>query len=468
MDSLIEAHPKAVDAVLGEELTLSLREPYEGNSHSFFLQNVRHASPRVIALFTPRISAWLDEALATPGNNAAAEARERLHQAVDILLHSADGAQLPRLENLAQRSLSEGLGGPFADVWLPVLLQLNPERGVTVFERGLADVSPSARGPAVSWFAKLFGRDHRGTAIDLRNPAFTPSLLLRLVRLAYKHVRCAEDAHHEGSYSPDERDHAERAREAILGALLATTGSAGWEAKLEMAEDPLFSHFKHRAIAVAKEASAVEADGAPMTDDGVVALDRHGEAPPTTRDGIFEVMRDRLDDIDELLLRDTSPRDAWAGIQDERVLRREIARMLDDNANHLYTVDQEAVTADEKETDIRLRSTASGQQATIELKIGEKDRSAGALRAALKDQLLKKYMAADECKAGCLYVSCASDRTWVHPDTGANLDLEGLIGMLNEEAERLATELGRSVRIMAKGLDLRVRLATERALKSKG
>jgi hypothetical protein len=415
----------------------------------------------------PRISIWLDEALETLGDNAAAEARGRLEQAVDILIHSGDSRQLPRLAKLAGRGLSKGLNAPFADVWLPVLLQLNPEKGVTALEHGLAEIDPSDRGPAVDWFAKLFGRDHRETTVDLRNPSFTPAILLRLVRLAYTHVRATDDAHHEGSYSPDERDHAERARDAVLKALLATTGNAGWAAKLEMAEDPLFAHFKDRAIALAKEASAVEADGAPMNDEGVIALDKYGEVPPTTRDGMFEILRDRLDDIDEILLRDTSPREAWAGIQDERVLRREIARTLADNANNLYTVDQEAATADEKETDIRLRSAGSGQQAVVELKIGEKDRSAGVLRATLKDQLLKKYMASDECKAGCLYVSCASNRTWLHPDTGAELDLVGLIAMLDEEAERLATGLGGSVRIMAKGLDLRPRLQPERAAKSK-
>ena len=49
------------------------------------------------------------------------------------------------------------------------------------------------------------------------------------------------------------------------------------------------------------------------------------------------------------LLRDTSPREAWAGITVEKVLRREIARALDHSANGLYIIDQEAVTADEKE-----------------------------------------------------------------------------------------------------------------------
>lgn len=45
-------------------------------------------------------------------------------------------------------------------------------------------------------------------------------------------------------------------------------------------------------------------------------------------------------------------------------MRREIARELKNSSNEVYTVDQESVTADEKETDIRLRAL-SGQQGTI-------------------------------------------------------------------------------------------------------
>jgi hypothetical protein len=62
-------------------------------------------------------------------------------------------------------------------------------------------------------------------------------------------------------------------------------------------------------------------------------------------------LRDRLDDIDDLLLRDDSPREAWSGITEERVMRRAVSHELRTLANHVYTVDQEAATADEKETD---------------------------------------------------------------------------------------------------------------------
>ena len=69
--------------------------------------------------------------------------------------------------------------------------------------------------------------DYCRVGVDLSAPGFTPPLLLRLIRLAYQHVRIGDDAHHEGHYSPDTRDVAERGRNAILSALLATTGPEG-------------------------------------------------------------------------------------------------------------------------------------------------------------------------------------------------------------------------------------------------
>jgi hypothetical protein len=220
-------------------------------------------------------------------------------------------------------------------------MQLNPKAGVSALEKGLARAEPSARGPAVGWFSLLFDHDRRVGAVNLQRPDFTPDLLLRLARLAYRHVRPADDVQHEGSYSPDDRDHAERARGAILNAILMSPGPAGWKAKLGLAADPLFEDLKDRTIAVARERAAEEAEGPPFNEAEVVALDTYGEAPPTTRDAMFAIMRDRLNDIDDLLLQDVSPREAWAVITKEHMMRRELARELRNSANRMYTVDQE-------------------------------------------------------------------------------------------------------------------------------
>jgi hypothetical protein len=89
------------------------------------------------------------------------------------------------------------------------------------------------------------------------------------------------------------------------------------------------------------------------------------------------------------------------------------------------------------------------------------ERSGTDLFNTIRDQLLTKYMAADECRAGCLLVTIAKGRKWDHPKTGKRIGFEELMGVLNEEAERLSKELGGTAKLMARGLDLRPRLGTE-------
>lgn len=161
----------------------------------------------------------------------------------------------------------------------------------------------------------------------------------------------------------------------------------------------------------------------------VVSLERHGEAAPSTRETMFDLVRDRLDDLDDLLLRDQSPSEAWAGFEEERLMRRELARMLRDQSNHLYTVDEESATADEKETDVRLRSTGSPHEAVIEIKLGDDRWSGTVLRATLQDQIVAKYLAPENRRVGCLLVTIPVDRRWQHPDTGEPLDFAGLSRM---------------------------------------
>jgi hypothetical protein len=460
-ESLAVEHPAAVDRVLGEELSLSLREVTDANAYSMFLQNISYAAAIISALFVPRIRSWLVEvAQADPMPNNP-QFGQNLRQAIEILIKSGNDDDRRSIEMTARQHLPDGLAAPFSNVWLPALLHLNPVAGVDALERGLKEGAAPMTDAGMQLFAELFDRDHGGIGFDLSAPGFTPPLLLRLLRLAYRCIHIEDNAQHEGYWSPDTRDNAEKSRNAVLGALLSTMGPEGWVAKLEMAADPLFNHIKDRAIALAKERAAEEADSVALTEAEFCVLDKTGESPPTTHEAMFALMRDRLDDIDDLLLQDISPRELWASIIDEHVMRRELARALRDAGNQSYTIDQESVTADEKETDIRFRSKEPNVQGVIELKLGDKRRSATDLFNTIRDQLLTKYMAGDECRAGCLLVTIAKDRNWDHPKTGKRIGFEELMNVLNEEAERLSQELGGTAKLMAKGLDLRPRLETE-------
>ena len=461
MEQLAAVHPMAVDAILGEELSLELTSPAGAQWHSMLLQSIGHAPDTVIAAFMPRLRAWLDAGGDRAGHNEDKNgAAIRLHRVIDILMKHGDLETRAHLRNLADERLRENLPASFAHVWLPTLMRLDAKAGVDALEALLRDIEPSAQSEAIGWFASLFG--DRNDAINLSDRQFTPPLLLRLLRLSYRHVRTSDDVQHEGSYSPDQRDHAERGRNEIVNSLFSAAGEEGFAAKLEMAADPLCVHFKDRILAVAEEHWAEEVDAVALNDSQAVALDRSGEAPPATNEAMFALMVDRLDDLDDLLLRDASPREAWAGIAEERVMRREIARELGHHANGLFKVDQEAATADEKETDIRLRSTISAHEAIIELKLAD-GRTASDLRDTLKDQLVTKYMAAETSRSGCLLLTLAKDRQWDHPDGGSRIGLDDLLILLRAEASRIMESLGGTLRLHVHALDLRPRLLTENA-----
>ena len=465
LDSLAAAHPEVVGRVLGGELDFDLSGPAIAHGVSFLLQNIAGASPPLARLFVARLVSWLDaqDGKVREGDEPAAAAA-RLERVIGVVVDFGTGEQISHVSTQAKAALANGIETPFARVWLPVLLKLDPTAGVDVLENGLSTNLPEKSDEAVGWIANLFGdRFNRYSTVNLSAPGFTPDLLLRLVRLAYRYVDRTNDAHHEGSYTPDTRDEAERGRGQILEALLSLKGSDGWAAKLTLAADPLLAHLRDRIGALALETAAIEVDGPAITENEVARIGSTCETAPRIRDQMFDLLTDRIDDLQELLLEDVSPREAWALISDERMMRREIARSLKAAARNAYNVDQEAATADEKETDIRLRSTAADQQAVIELKIGEKDRSARDLRDTLADQLVTKYLAADNCRAGCLMITISSDRHWTHPDTAVSLDFAGLITFLGEEADAIMTRMPGALRLTVCGLDLRARLPTERA-----
>jgi hypothetical protein len=459
LERLGDTYPNVVERTLGNELSWELNRPPGEYGHSGLLQGVCYASERVARLFLPRLESWLDSGgdRITDADNVTGMT-ERVRKVTRVILKHGDATEIKRLQERALQILEQPLPFALRLVWMSTLIRIDPQEGIEQLANQIERVEPSERSDAVTWLASLFG--DRQDGIGLGDERFTPQVLLRLLRLAYRHVRIQDDAYHEGSYSPDTRDDAEQARNNIVTALFNSNGEEGLAAKLEMAADPLCVHFKDRILAVAEESWAQEIDAEAFDEAQAVALDRRGEAPASTNEAMFAIMKDRLSDLDDLLLRDTSPREAWAGILDERVMRREIARELSHAANSTYTVDQEAVTADEKETDIRLRSILSKHEAVIELKLGD-GRSATDLRDTVEKQLVRKYMAAEYSKAGALLVTLAKDRQWKHPDEKRMIKADELLLLLTAEANRVQQALGGGTYIYVHLLDLRPRLPTE-------
>lgn len=466
IDELVKQHPSALSEIFDKELDWVLSFSANELHHSILLQRLYNAPDPVTILFIPRMIAWLSEIKSIVADESQLSSLiSRYSRVIELILKHGDIDQKAQLCSMAQEYISKKMLEPAMLLWLSTLIRLNPGLGVDVLDEKLRDIEPAPLSKAVVWFTSLFNERHDG--INVRNNNFTPMLLLRLARLAYQHIRHQDDAEHEGSYTPDMRDNAEYARNAILTALLESQGEEGWQVKHDMAIDPLFSHFKDRILALAQEAWAKEIDSVLLDEQQCRELEDKGELPLTTNAAMFTLLRDRLADLDELLNRDESPRELWAEIHQEKLMRRAIAQELQHAANGLYKVVQETVTADEKETDIRLCSLASNYEAVIELKIEDGNRwSANVLRETIGEQLAIKYLSLETRRSGALVITLSKNRYWQHPDSGERIGLEELKELLDDEARRVEREMGGAVSLTIHVLDLRPRLLTEKQSRS--
>jgi hypothetical protein len=463
LGSLSKAHPTGVEAVVGTELLDDLLDA-GGDSgwHSMVLQSLRNGTQDVAQLLLPRLIGWLAWSGLTLMRLPHSPSNEqKLSQAVRVLLAHAGPEVKGPLEELAAAQVRAAGTGPYLLFWLPVLFSLAPLRGVESMLPILAALPVEPNGAAVHIIGSLFNERTGAGSADWA-AKLAPAQLLRLTLEFHRHVRSDDDLVHDTVYSPGPRDAAENGRRYIFDELMKASGPEALSAKLALAADPLFECLRDRIAAIAQERLAAELDAGAWAPTEVATLLSRKELSPKTSTDMAQLLVDRLDDIQELLLKDTGPRVGWASIDDENTLRPLIARELEVASREAYTVDQEAVTADGKETDIRLRAV-SGYQATIELKVGEKGRSARELCDTIDDQLVKKYMAHRDARTGCLLVSVADPgKYWLHPETGERIDRFGLQTLLQAKADEAQRRLGGEARVLARVLDLVPRLSTEK------
>ena len=218
LDDVAIAHPTAVQEVLGGEIEAELGEVASAEG-SGMLSSIGQSSATLKDLFRPRLLAWLE----TDGDllrieDAVAAMDARLETVLDILMQCSDVATRVCLRKQAHERLGREAAGNAAVTWLATLLRLDPEDGVAALEQLLGEMPPAKHGRAVNFLGALFGDNGSMRPILSGEPGFSPGALLRLVTLAYQHVRVADDDRHEGVYSSDARDHAQHARNAVLDA----------------------------------------------------------------------------------------------------------------------------------------------------------------------------------------------------------------------------------------------------------
>jgi len=455
LPDLVAAHPAVVDEVIGGELTAELAVTRE-HPHLPTLQKLSYADISIERLVVPRLLAVLPDWPSTfPDVKSSQGSAHHLSQVLGILQDTIEGQQRVTVAAICEQRFPGDQSGPLALIWLQGLFRLDPERATRVLEGSLASLPEEDRsGCAVETFAHLFG--DRNTFLAFANEMERASALGRLVRCAFRYVRPAEDQEHEGVYSPDMRDRAERARNFLLTTLLDTPGAEAQKVLSDLAEDPLFAYFPDRLRLLARQRAAADAESAPLRPEEVVALEKRFEAPPHDRDGLFTVMIDRLDDLaHDIAHDDFTDRRTLRTIKDESEMQRTLARRLRDAAKGAYAITREDEVADLKKTDIRLAATRGDQKAVIEVKICDERWSLTELGQALRAQLVGQYLRHDTCRAGCLLLTYdGTKKYWKHPETGKRLDFAKMIEYLRCSAQAIEQGLEYRVRLAVYPLDL--------------
>ena len=452
---LAESHPKEVEEVIGDEVNAELRM---GGYYQILptLQHLMHANGNLKHLLIPRLITELKSWPRDFAEDAGPNWEHHLDQVLRILVNAKNKLDREAIAQQCVNRYESDPVGPLALVWLRGLFRFDAARGTETLLRGFADGNdPDNRERAVNTFASLFGR-YDTVGLEIPDSDERARLLGQLVRHAYVYIRPEDDEVHEGVYTPDARDNAERARDFLLSQLLDTPGAEARRIVLELAEERDFGRFPDRLRLLARQRAATDAEFPPFTPQDVIAIDTRREAPPQDRDALFAVMMDRLDDLQHGLAHDDfSDRRTLRGIKEEAEMQRTLAWRIREKANGVYLVTREEEVAGGKRTDIRLSTTSGDQKAVIEVKIADTRWTLTDIERALREQLVGKYLRHANCKAGCLLLTCHDKRKyWIHPETRKRISFPGIIKFLNDKARALQSEKQHDVRIAVFGLDL--------------
>lgn len=451
---LAEAHPEEVEEVVGGEVSAALRV---GGDYDYlpvlpFLDQETDGLKRLLA---PRVLAELKFWPRDFADDAKGRWIRHLDHVLRVLAEGCGEAERTAAARECAARYEADPAGALAIMWLKGLFWFDAARGAEVLIDELADPGgPGVQTRAVETFAALFSY-HDPVAFEVADPARRASLLGRLVRHAYAFVRPEDDQTHVGAYSPNARDEAQHARERLIKLLLHTPGPAARRVVSELADEDDFAHMadwlRHRN----RQQAAADAEFAPYSPEEVRALEERLEALPKDRDGLFDVMMDRLEDLaHDLRHGDFSYRQLFQGIAEETQMQIALAHRLQEAANGAYAVMREGEVVDGKRTDIQLLATGSDLKAVLEIKIADNKWTLTELERALRDQLVGQYMRHPDRKAGCLLLTWhGRKRFWIRPDDKKRLDFPGIVAFLSDRAREIeAGDPG--IRLSVFGLDL--------------
>jgi hypothetical protein len=447
IEALANANPQVVLPILKDEIALEWSAAANGGAD--FLN--RYGSPSA-SVQQPIQKLLLERMLKTELPNIQAPDR-----AIRILRNlQLSEANKQRYVRVARRRFNTHANAgrdDFALRYLDALLLIEPDSGVNNLVGWFDAAEPDARRSRVELtVGKLFDRNDPLIFGALARASV--STLERLLQMAYASIRPEDDAVHEGSYTPDARDHAESARNTILSALLDRPGADAYRATLRAAVHPDFSARSDRFRELARGKAERDTEPPAWTISEVVSFESKHTAPVKTGTDLLQLVLAVLDDISIRLAQgDATSRPLLERAKDEDEVQNWLVEQLQYQSRDRFHAYREAQVAQGDKPDVIVASTSAACEVAIEVKHGGMGWTARQIEDALRVQLAADYLKPPTRRHGVLVVTHHRDRRWLDPSTREPLSFDAVISWLSGIAAKLVENASGAIEVRCVGIN---------------
>jgi hypothetical protein len=314
----------------------------------------------------------------------------------------------------------------------------------------------------MSFVTGLF-RGSRSEPHHTRQAFSTPAHLRALYMLMQTYVREDDDIEHESgeAYSPDLRDHAQDARNALYNKLREIAGKEAFVALSEIAAAHPNAPSRPWVDRHAVEKAEKDADLSAWTPVQVRDFYDHLDRTPGTHRELADLAIRRLLDLkDDLENGDDSVANILQRVEQEPEMRNYLAHALREKARGRFTVTQEEEFADEQRPDLRFHGAGFDAPVPAELKLAERW-SGPELIERLENQLSGDYLRDNRSARGVfVLVNRTAGRHWDMP-SGDRVDFNGLLDALRGHWTGIAAQHTRVEDITVIGIDLPQRFVSK-------
>jgi hypothetical protein len=444
LDSLLVAFPQVVQPSMARELRRewSMEQP----AFTPLLYRAGASLP---------ITAGIQEVLLKLIETETSAAPERMEHARKILrrltLTSARRRRLANTTDARIRDYREADDWESALALLPVLFVLDSARGAVALQRLLADQSEGdVRKRSERTIGALFGVSH-GSVWGLKT--FPEAVLADLLRLTYHYIRPEDDRRREGAFQPDSRDDAEMGRNELLGALMDKPGEGAYLLMRQLLAEGAFGESTPRLHRLAQEMAEAASEGGPWDEAAVLRFEAECIEPATTGERLFALVCELIEDIGGVLQgEDVSARELLLTAKDEHAVQSWFAKELRGLSRDRFAVVIENEAPGRNRMDITIISRAADAEVSVEMKHGGKGWTLPELKAALTNQLAKRYLKAANRRHGVFVVSNHGPRQWTD-ESGHKIEFAELLKRLQAEAETITANRFGPAHIAVRGLN---------------